>query len=115
MYTVRPDALVRNFPPELVLVEITIAAPEPAAELVAELVADDAAAGVPVAALVALLLALLPLLHAAASSATPAAAPSRTSTGVRRNNESLIAFRLPSVRALRVSSSRVVTMYVRTA
>jgi len=82
MYTARPDPLVRNFPPELDAVEITVPVPEPEA--------DDAAAGDPVDELAALLLALLPLLHAAASSATPTAAESRASTGVRRNNESLI-------------------------
>jgi hypothetical protein len=93
MYTARPDPLVRNAPPELDLVEIT------AAEPVDDALAAAAPADVAVAAGVLLLL-LVPDEQAAASSATPMAAPNRTGTGVRRNNESLIAFRLPPARAV---------------
>jgi hypothetical protein len=89
----RPAPLVRNEPPELVLVVITV-------DDVAEL-AGAAADGE------ALLLALL--LHAAASSAAPSGTASLIGTGTRASNEALIVI-IPLARRWAVCRCRSVRL-----
>jgi hypothetical protein len=87
--------LVRNEPPELVLVVITV---------------DDAPADGEVLLLVLPLLLLLPLLHAAAaSSATASGAANLTGTGTLASNEALIVI-IPLVRRWAVCRRRSVRL-----
>jgi hypothetical protein len=100
----RPALLVRNEPPELVLVVITVDDADPA----------GAAADGEVLLLVLLPLLLPLLLHAAAaSSATASGAASLTGTGTRASNEALIVI-IPLVRRWLFAAAAQFGPHVRT-